>query len=432
MPRNKKLEKDRMNNSGNAGKNIIQVGRDYLSYLQFNILSGNWIPILINAIVIGLIFYGLANGAKTILTQVTVETSNQPEREIGDSTDVDDSKSIEVGDSTPIEVDSPTSIDIPNSKPSPTVPNPALSKNLFYSYSFPLESCGDKLPDEPTAYPINFYPVFVQFSEDNLTKVKSFCKDAFKKLRKSKNIYEIQVASFVGIERATKFKGFIKDKIGSGDIGEVTVIEKKTEPAAPANPSQATEKKTEPAAPVSSSKTPQISSVPFAEGFQEVFVDCSKEIAGQFIDLEIESCGYGYGQVKNYSGDWYEQNTRQRKIILIGPGKSRGIVDANLKTRVAKKTILLKRSSLKPSRSVTVRCDDEDLNIWGVRFMPKCTSSGLYIDVEAGSAINGEFLHPIQIVLDNGQIMNLKAQLGGDSGYITSNGRSIPFKIRVK
>ncbi|HLO86186.1 MAG TPA: hypothetical protein VK203_14415 [Nostocaceae cyanobacterium] len=101
-------------------------------------------------------------------------------------------------------------------------------QNEFDSVSFPQESCGEKLPNDPKAYPIKYYPVFIDYSDDNLQSIKSkYCKDARKKLRKTTGKDAIQVASFSSIERAKKFSKFMSEKLGSGEVGEPTVIEAK-------------------------------------------------------------------------------------------------------------------------------------------------------------------------------------------------------------
>lgn len=94
--------------------------------------------------------------------------------------------------------------------------------------SFPKESCGDSLPNDSSAYPINFFPVFVDYSESNLNLLKSiFCRDAFKKFNEKSGKDEIQVASFLGRERAEQFANLIKNEIGSGNLGNPTVLESK-------------------------------------------------------------------------------------------------------------------------------------------------------------------------------------------------------------
>ena len=92
--------------------------------------------------------------------------------------------------------------------------------------SFPKDSCGDSLPEDPDAYPVEFYPVFIDYSESNLESVQSqFCRDSLKIYRKSLDEDYIQVASFVGKERANQFKALIQSKFPNVEIGEVSIIE---------------------------------------------------------------------------------------------------------------------------------------------------------------------------------------------------------------
>lgn len=45
-----------------AGKNLVQVGRDYVRYINFNFKSGNWGVAIANLFILALIIYGLAEG----------------------------------------------------------------------------------------------------------------------------------------------------------------------------------------------------------------------------------------------------------------------------------------------------------------------------------------------------------------------------------
>ncbi len=115
-----------------------------------------------------------------------------------------------------------TQYQIPNTQPTP---KPPLSTNPFDSVSFPQDACGDKLPEDPQAYPVEFYPVYIDYSESNLQAVTSkFCRDALKKYRETKGKDYIQVASLVGKERANQFKDLMQQEFGSGEIGEPSVI----------------------------------------------------------------------------------------------------------------------------------------------------------------------------------------------------------------
>jgi hypothetical protein len=103
--------------------------------------------------------------------------------------------------------------------------------NPFDRASFPQDSCGDQLPNDKKIVTVNFYPVFINYNESNLQTVKAnYCRDARKITRKYKGKEAIQVASFISVERAYQFHEFMKNKLGSGEIGEPTVIKAKRTP----------------------------------------------------------------------------------------------------------------------------------------------------------------------------------------------------------
>lgn len=99
------------------------------------------------------------------------------------------------------------------------------------SLKFPEDRCGDELPGDLTAYPVNVYGVFIEeYTERNLNEFKShFCKDALVQ----KNQIKIQVASFLGEDRANIFKKVLENdeifkKIFRGvkvEVGERKKIE---------------------------------------------------------------------------------------------------------------------------------------------------------------------------------------------------------------
>lgn len=47
---------------GFAGKNLIQVGHDYISYITYNIQKGNWGIVLANGGVVAIVVFGFING----------------------------------------------------------------------------------------------------------------------------------------------------------------------------------------------------------------------------------------------------------------------------------------------------------------------------------------------------------------------------------
>ena len=112
-----------INQSGQAGKDLVQVGRDYVKYLNYNIRSGSWIPIFFNLVVIGIFLYGIFIGMKSIVTQIANQVSKQRQNQIGSSKESSPAKKI-----------------------SPPENEAKPSKNPFETIQFPQDSCGDKVP----------------------------------------------------------------------------------------------------------------------------------------------------------------------------------------------------------------------------------------------------------------------------------------------
>jgi ankyrin repeat protein len=115
------------------------------------------------------------------------------------------------------------------SSPSPTQATAKSSESSSsLTKGFPKSSCGDNLPTDSKAYPVNFYPVYVDFNQSRLNKIKNqFCQDALQKIRENNNKEVIQVASFTDIKRANAFKDLMAKQFSSGEVGEPTVIKSK-------------------------------------------------------------------------------------------------------------------------------------------------------------------------------------------------------------
>lgn len=65
--------------SGSASHDLIQVGRDYIQYLNYHVEQGRWGTLLANFAVIGVMAYGLLNGlvgSAAIATQVFNRSSS--------------------------------------------------------------------------------------------------------------------------------------------------------------------------------------------------------------------------------------------------------------------------------------------------------------------------------------------------------------------
>ncbi len=129
--------------------------------------------------------------------------------------------------STPKVTTSPETASRPDFTPkatiSPSSPTPTASSNKFDTAQFPRINCGDFLPTNSTAS-VQFYPVFIEYSESNLQTVKSnFCADAYRKIRSDTNQEAIQVASFTDRTQAELFSNFMKKQLGSGDVGKPSI-----------------------------------------------------------------------------------------------------------------------------------------------------------------------------------------------------------------
>lgn len=92
---------------------------------------------------------------------------------------------------------------------------------------FPKDTCGDSLPQERRSYPVEFYPVYIEYSEEKLKIVKSnFCKDAFVKDVDDSKV--IQVASFTEktgmFDNGWDFLQLLKNKLDKVYKGQSKVI----------------------------------------------------------------------------------------------------------------------------------------------------------------------------------------------------------------
>ncbi|MEG4918034.1 hypothetical protein [Microcoleus sp. B7-D4] len=318
----------------------------------------------------------------------------------------------------------------PTPTPTPTTAS-TQAPNPFESVSFPLDACGDKLPDDQKVYPVSLYPVFLEYSEEKLTQVKSsFCRDAIKKVREATGKDEIQVASFIGTERANQFKEFMSAKVGiSGSIGQPTVIAAKSgqTPVAPTTPQP--------------TSTPGESLITSSSGFETITLKCGEKPAAKYIDLEFGDCLQGSSaKSKNYSTSWYESSMGDNKFQLIAPGGSLQ-VDLPRRSNSISPTVdsetapiyklRVRRLTSKPLRTITVSCDAGEINIWGVKIIPKCNSSGSYIGVEQGMF----FQHNVVIKTSNTDrepIIFRSDVLINPSYYVTSKSRQVELTFSVE
>lgn len=84
-------------------------------------------------------------------------------------------------------------------------------------YIFPLRTCGDEDPGGTNTW----YPVYVNYSERNLSMIQTkYCRDAIRKYREKLGLHSIQIASFLSRSDALNFADLMRDEIGSGEVGE--------------------------------------------------------------------------------------------------------------------------------------------------------------------------------------------------------------------
>ena len=95
--------------------------------------------------------------------------------------------------------------------------------------------CGNTLPKEVNLYPVNFHPIFVNYTEKNLELVKQhFCEDTFKKLLDKTGKEAIQIALFTRQEIANQFKENLTQYFNGADIGVLNIA--RTDPNVKASP----------------------------------------------------------------------------------------------------------------------------------------------------------------------------------------------------
>jgi hypothetical protein len=93
--------------------------------------------------------------------------------------------------------------------------------NIFDQESFPRSSCGDPMPYNLAEFPVTYYPIYTDYSAENLQIIKNnFCRDAYKMTRKNTGKFSIQVASFRDYQKAEQFRDFLIREVGSGEMGE--------------------------------------------------------------------------------------------------------------------------------------------------------------------------------------------------------------------
>jgi hypothetical protein len=71
-----------MSQKGRAGKDLMQIGRDYIQYIKVNVLSGNWVAAIIALIPFFLMLYGIKavgdNASEALTITLTKPSTVQP------------------------------------------------------------------------------------------------------------------------------------------------------------------------------------------------------------------------------------------------------------------------------------------------------------------------------------------------------------------
>lgn len=112
----------------------------------------------------------------------------------------------------------------PRPAPNQSPANSTTTANPFENSSFPQSACGDPIP-AGNGSPISLYPVFVEYSDNNLQRIKAqFCQDALPKIRKGTNRQAVQIASFSSRDRAVLFASFLSKRFNGVEVGEPTIL----------------------------------------------------------------------------------------------------------------------------------------------------------------------------------------------------------------
>jgi hypothetical protein len=96
--------------------------------------------------------------------------------------------------------------------------------NPFDSVRFPQQYCGDSLPQDKNAYPVEFYSVLIPGNEENRKLIEDkYCQHILTGLGKKSRT--VQVASFIGRDRAQDFKEILNRDFKDVEISQPTIID---------------------------------------------------------------------------------------------------------------------------------------------------------------------------------------------------------------
>jgi hypothetical protein len=361
---------------------------NYITYLLDAYKSKAWGILLFNFLIASLSLYGVFSMIRALSANFNQETASRSSQ-----------TELEGAPPTPETQESEVATENP-------------SVNPFSEVRFPMESCGDSLPQSDEDYPISFYPVFIDHSEANLEKIASeFCRDSFPQRREGDQLF-IQVSSFTDRAKAQDFADFLAETFASAEVGQATVVA--------TNPNSTSAKNSPSPSPTPQPRQARRSS-PSRDGFSQMTMNCDTQNRDTqvFEQLEIDcyriqvarGLSVGKLELNNYGRDWYEVITSQGEIlrgtlvdsvpkgdsyILVSPsGSIREDLHKDMSNQIELRVRKMARSQA--SRSITVKCDDKPLKVWGIHLTPRCSEAGT------------------NIIYVNGARTNVKVDFGGDN-----------------
>jgi hypothetical protein len=167
-----------MSQKGNAGRDLIQVGRDYVQYIYNNSRTGHWGKVAVALIPLFLFLYGAREVGINVVETFTPTSS-------------EDSAAIALPTQNPINVEPEQNTD------------PQASE-----FQFPQDSCGDKSTNANNTW----YPVFI--GDRSLDEIRQeFCRDAIPATRQAGE-RSVQVASFISLDKAQRFAVVVGGEVG--------------------------------------------------------------------------------------------------------------------------------------------------------------------------------------------------------------------------
>jgi chemotaxis protein histidine kinase CheA len=162
---------------GQAGRDLIQVGRDYIQYIYNNSQRGHWGKVAFALIPLFLFLYGA--------------------REVG----------IKVVENFPKSSEDTAAIALPTQSPISREPEQSTDSQPS-EFQFPQDSCGDKSTNANNTW----YPVFI--GDKSLDEIRQeFCRDAIPATRQTGE-RSVQVASFISLDKAQRFAVVVGGEVG--------------------------------------------------------------------------------------------------------------------------------------------------------------------------------------------------------------------------